>query len=162
MPTIEYRQTVAAHLDLRGSIGYVTEAERPSLWRLDTISAVGNSATSSVDIPVEIREAIFACQREEGWDLEEANAVTEEACRSALRFLETLLVEKPDIATPRVSASVLGAVTLEWRTGDRHLAVRIFPDFGPVFYISEEPQDIRAQGYEDRYRAIRRVVNFCV
>jgi len=110
-------------------------------------------------VPAPIQDRIFACQTEDDWDDEGATGITKEACTTALKFLEAVLTRNARIPMPRISSSVFGAVTFQWRNEDDHLIIRAFPNSELVSYHSEETGGLREIGKEARNEATQRVVN---
>ncbi len=110
-------------------------------------------------VPEAIRNRILSFEMKEGWDLEDAKAISVVACQSAIQFLETVLEKDVKVPIPQVSASVYGAVTLAWSKNGSHVAIRVF-DEGAAFYISEESGGMRSRGYEERQKSVVRVLDF--
>ena len=110
-------------------------------------------------VPEAVRQEILDCQMEEGWDLEDADAISAETCRSAIEFLEALLKKNPTMPLPLISPSVFGSITFEWNINGAHVSTRIFPD-REIFYMSEEGEGKRSHGNESRQQAITRVLIF--
>ena len=110
-------------------------------------------------IPTSVRSSIYACQTENDWDDEGAIGVTREACAMAYQFLEDVLERDARLPIPRVSPSVFGAVTFQWRNDEEHLVLRVLPGSEAVSYHIEKIGVFRKIGEESRSAAVQRVLN---
>jgi hypothetical protein len=91
---------------------------------------VGGAAAQAEGTPVpalpeEYRARLLSLRRRHNWDGEGAKAVTAGACRAALRFIEVARCRQPDLPLPRPAPSVLGAVSLYWKHGNKHLVASL-------------------------------------
>ena len=100
-------------------------------------------------------------ERPEDWDDEGAQAISLEACRMAIHFVRDLRRRLPDAPLPKPAPSVLGAVSLYWRRGDRHLIVRVWGnDRRSVFYQLEGPGNQRTRSTEDYTTVLKQALQF--
>lgn len=119
------------------------------------------SVALPIELPAEIRETILALELPEDWDGEGADPVSRETCEAALTFLADALRRRGDLLMPRPAASPLGAVSLYWRNGDRHLTIRVSGDTPDEVFIQENgPADYRWNGREARDEALIRLATF--
>jgi hypothetical protein len=103
-------------------------------------------------IPPEVRSQVLAMQQPAGWDGEDADPVSLEACRGALRFLAQARLQAPQLADPTsIAPTTSGAVSLYWDTGSKALVVEIVSEAAAKLYHQwMGPDGQRAEGYVDR------------
>ena len=107
----------------------VTQNARQTQYSIAIPSDFDDFKTRSISsVPVSVQNRIFACQTEDDWDDEGAIGITRKACLKAIKFLEDTLKCDARVPMPRISASVFGAVTFQWRNEEDHLIIRAFPN----------------------------------
>jgi len=81
------------------------------------VSSNGSAKScSSPHVPTDLRNRVFAMERQENWDFDGGKAIRRCDCEAAVEFLEVAL--RDGVRTPNsVAPSPLGRVALSWRIG---------------------------------------------
>lgn len=130
------------------------------LEAIERVFAPPGEASESL-VPQELAQQICGLECAEDWDEEGAGAITSEACQAAVRLVGSLLAQKPDVPLPQISGSLVGAVSLYWRSGDRHFVARV-PSNDPesIFFQENALGGFRNHGTEDRAATVNRILAF--
>lgn len=124
-------------------------------------SCAFNLSASAQRLPDDFIREINSLHRPPDWDDEGAPAIGEEACEAAMKFVRRLRENNEQLPLPWPAPSILGAVSLYWRDGDRHLLVRIFDsNRSRVFYQIEGPGNYRQRGTEPFQQVLDRALQF--
>src|SRR5213082_986871 len=77
-------------------------------------------------VPAEVEAQVSALERPEGWDCEEAPAITAQTCREAIRFLAEARDRFPSLPLPEsIAPSATGAVSFFWTQGAHRILIEL-------------------------------------
>jgi hypothetical protein len=108
-----------------------------------------------------VQERVWSLRKLAGWDLEDADEITQETCAAALDFLQEAARRGARMEDPRfVAPGVTGVIGLHWQSPAGRLLLEISGLNPSRIYRQWVPtQGRRASGCVDREEALRLVTS---